>query len=222
MKLRSGKGLLLLLVMVLLATSVGCPNSTVIGAGNGAVELAIFSINQGRWLFDGPLDQARLTINRIHIRPTDMAADDLLGNNSLLTLTPSPIFVNLHAPQVSPTFILQIIGLTGLSQGTYEIVELQLSGIKLQDETHDPSTCESNLNFYLLSAVTITNFPTPLTFTVTRDQDVMVSLTFDVSAMVVAMNDASTCIPCTAAFCAPGTIDPAQFGALYATYLTLD
>ncbi len=64
MKLRSGKGLLLLLVMVLLAASVGCPNSTVIGAGNGAVELVIFNVNQGRWA-DSATDSAFLTIRRI-------------------------------------------------------------------------------------------------------------------------------------------------------------
>ena len=227
MKLRSGRGLLLLLVMVLLASSVGCPNSTVIGAGNGAVELVIFNVNQGRWA-DQPLtDRAFLTIRRIQIRPMDPATSALLGTQNEFTLTPGPVFINMQQPQYNPVSQLPDFGLTGLSQGTYEVVELELTSFNFTDNAPgDPSTCESNLNFYTPPTVTITNFPTPLTFTVTRDQDVMVALTFDVAAMVVAMNAASDCTAggCIGAlpFCSPGPIDATQFGDLYATYLTLD
>lgn len=217
MKPRAGKGLLLLLAASLLVVSTGCPNSTVITAGVGTTQLAIVMTNPTRF------DVGAFTIDRILIVPTDPNAAAAIGTTRDLTLLRTGVFVDTTEPMVDPSFLTPV----RLADGEYEIIEIRLSQLFFVDTTFvsDPSTCEGAQQFYAPSGrVTITSFTTPQTFDVRDGQSTPLGLTFDLTQMMTALNNAHTCTMSGGNYqpVNPASFNRTQFAADTLDYLTID
>jgi hypothetical protein len=207
---RAKTGFLFLLTMALLLVSAGCPDSTPIGSGNGSVLLSVYNTNVGKWG-----GGAFFQVDRIAVRPTDPEANALLGARSLLLLQEG-VVVDGTTPQVDPSFFNALF----LSGGEYQIVEFTLSNFFFGEANPmDDPECE----FIFAYDTTMTNFPTPLTFTVQPNSDGEVRMTFDVAALADAVV-ASYDDPSTAIFFpdCDGDLDPDLLAAQLGTFLTLD
>ncbi len=213
MRLRAKKGLLILLTAALTVLSVGCPNSTTITSGTGALVPAIFITNPTRW------DLGYFRIDRVLVRPSDPGTNLALGPNRDISLLPFGADVDSSQTMVDPSFFVPI----PLAAGTYEVTEIRYSLISFFDfDPTDPSTCDSFAAFYFPPGrVTINNFATPIQFTVTGGQDVTFSMTFDITQMTTSLNNAHTCSPGCGGWCI-SNFDPAAFAADTLSYLTFN
>ncbi|NIM62968.1 MAG: hypothetical protein GTO30_15370 [Acidobacteria bacterium] len=223
MKPRAGKGLLLLLAATLVVVSTGCPNSTVITAGNGTVRMSVITPNPTRFTF-GSFD-----IDRILIRPVDAGASQAIGaqfTGKELSLLRTFLFVNVSEPMVDPSFLRPV----PLSEGDYEIIEIRYSDMQFGDPTNpwvppDPTTCEGAQRFYFPPGeITVDSFAVPQIFTVSNAQETSLTLTFDIEKMITALNNSYDCVMVGGTYQQqnPSTWDESQFIAQTLDYLTIN
>jgi len=214
MMLRARKGMLVLLTTALLVVSAGCPNSNVILSGNGTAQFTINVTNFSRF------ELGVFGIDRILVRPVDSGANSALGDGLDINLLQFAIAVDLNMASVDPLFFPP----NNLSQGTYEVVAIDLSQITFLDfDVPDPSTCESFQSFYSPNLapnipIKVDSFSTPLRFTIERGTDTPVTMTFDATEMVSTLFDAYTCSPSFVL----SDFDEDQFIADTGNYLTFE
>ena len=215
MKLRARNALLLLLTTTLMVVSVGCPNSTAITSGIGTAQLVINMTNLNRF------EVGAFNIRRILIQPIDANAQQSIGTARDIILTRSSVFVDATLPNVDPGFLTPVT----LSAGTYEIVEMEFSGIFFVDTVGfvpDPMSCEGSQQFFSsLPNIMVTSFATPQRFTISDTQDTQVTLTFDMTQYITTLTNAFTCTPGCNGFCI-SNFDPVQFAGDTLDYLTIN
>lgn len=207
-------GPLFLLALALLVSSVGCPNSSTVSAGNGTVRVNVINTNGDEWT------EGLIQLDKVVVRPLDPKVNEFLGQNPLSLISDAVVIWTMQRVADSELVV-------GLSSGTYEIVQLDLSGAFF---VADPASPDSNGCWYIEPQAVITlpplgqNFPAPLTFTVQPDTDGLVTLTWDMSALGQAFFDSFNppVDPVFEGGICIGTSDEAALTALVGTYLTVE
>jgi hypothetical protein len=209
---------LFLLALALLVSSVGCPNSSTISTGNGTVRVNVINTNGDEWTAGGLVQ-----LDKVLVRPLDPEVNEVLGVNPLSLISDAVVIWTMQRVADSELVV-------GLSSGTYEIVQLDLSQASF---VADPASPDSNGCHWIEPQAAITlpplgqNFPAPLTFTVQPDTDGLLTLTWDMSALAQAIFE--TYNPpvdpvLEGGFClgTAGTTDEAALADLVGTYLTVE
>ena len=185
------KKLGMLLVLVPLLLTQGCPNSEVVGHLIGSLGVVASMSPAGTDRYE----TATLTLGQVTLAPTDPDAAASLGTTELGVLF-DPVTLQLGINQTA-------VGAAEVTAGQYTIESLILLSFRFEDTTvplPPPTTCTdlfSVLTRTFNPAIEFTDIDPPVEVTVPQDGQGIVTITIDSPGLIAFLESRFECRPFT-------------------------